>query len=186
MVPPKSGCGGKTRGAIPGAAAGGAHSTAAKLPAGPRKKNFFDSCVELIGGQNSLHESCTLLRLDRSLRLFLYCDAKRFVSRFHFDSGYLSFPFSIATPRRIATGAKGYQQPLPKSVFAIGHKSYFVARDFQRHRVFVPGHMLWPYTNRQGNLISSSILAIICCTTGVPPPLTIRSAFKVHGHVPAR
>src|SRR5260370_9217542 len=108
MVPPKSGCGGQTSAGIPGAAAGGVHSTASKLPAGPRKKKFFDSCVELIGGQNSLHESCTLLRLDRSLRLFPYCDAKRFVSRFHFDSAYPSFPFSIATPRRIATDTTVY------------------------------------------------------------------------------
>src|SRR6266404_237939 len=186
MVPPKTGCGWQTSAAIADATAGGVHSTASNLPAGPGKKKFFDSCVELIGGQNSLYESCSLLRLDWLLRFLPYCDAKRFASRFHFDSGYLSFPFSIAAPRRFATGVKGYQQPLPKSVFAIRHKFQFLARDFQRHRVFVPGHILWPYSNRQGYFISSPILIFICCMAAVPPRLTMRSSFEVHGHVPAR
>src|ERR1700747_906400 len=106
MFQPKSGWGWQTSAAIPGAVAGGVHSTASRLPAGPCKKKFFDSCVELMGSQISLHESICVFRLDWSRLFFPYLDAKRFFSRLHFNSGHLGFPFSIAAPRRFTAGVK--------------------------------------------------------------------------------
>src|SRR5579863_4094795 len=57
MVPPNSGCGWDTTAAMLGVTAAGVHSTASSFPAGPDKKKFLDSCVELICGHDSLHES---------------------------------------------------------------------------------------------------------------------------------
>src|SRR6266851_4579864 len=186
MVPPKTGCGWQTRAAIPGATAGGVHSTASRFPAGPCKKKFFDSCVELIGGQDSLHESCKPLRLDCSLRFFPYRDAKRFAARFHFDSGDLGFPFSIARPWSFTPSPERYQQLLSEGVLAIGHKFQFVTRDLQCHRIFMPWHAQWPHTNRQRNFISGSVLTLVRSNTAIPSGLGVCNILEVHGHIPAR
>src|SRR4030095_10034017 len=184
MVPPKSGCGWQTTAAMIGAAAGGVQSTASILPADPCRKKFVDSCVELIAGSHSLHESGPgPVAGPCSMGSPPYGHANGVVSRFHFYAGYLSFPFAVAAPRRRAFRTKRYKQSLTKCVFAVRDKFQFVRRHFDGHRLFMPRNMQGTDVDRQRDLASCSVL--ILSSLGCVAPFTgVIGSLKVHRHIP--
>src|SRR5580765_4305140 len=119
MVPPKRGCGWQTTAAILAPVPGGVQRTASSFPVVPCKKKFLDSCVELIGRRNSLHESLVCFRQcsrcwhpsHRHLNLVASC--------FHLDSGHLRIPFFVAIPWRSGSRHKGNLQPVANAILAV-------------------------------------------------------------------